>query len=97
MRRRGTLGTPVVSAMTDLAALRRWAHPGVDLHLITHPESKAEVLEVAGRQTRVEAVHGLIDPGFAAPPSASPPAPSSSCPRAARSSSCPAAAGGSAT
>ena len=32
---------PVVSAITDLAALRFWAHPGVDLHLVTHPESVA--------------------------------------------------------
>ena len=38
---------PVVSAITDLAALRYWAHPGVDLHLITHPESDAEVRAIA--------------------------------------------------
>jgi UDP-N-acetylglucosamine:LPS N-acetylglucosamine transferase len=68
MRRAGTLRTPLVSAITDLAALHYWAHPGVDLHLITHPESKAEVLSIAGPQARVEAVHGLTDLRFTTPP-----------------------------
>jgi UDP-N-acetylglucosamine:LPS N-acetylglucosamine transferase len=67
-RRAGSLPTPLVGAITDLAALHYWAHPGVDLHLITHPESKAEVLEIAGPQAHVEAVHGLTDPRFTAPP-----------------------------
>ena len=40
LRLQGRLGVPLVSAITDLAALRYWAHPGVDLHLITHPESE---------------------------------------------------------
>src|SRR4051812_19273945 len=47
MRRSGRLAVPVVSAITDLASLRFWAHPGVDLHLVTHPESVEEVREVA--------------------------------------------------
>ncbi len=64
----GSLGTPVVSAITDLAGLRPHAHPGVDLHLIAHPESKAEVLDIAGPHARVEAVHGLTDLGFTSPP-----------------------------
>ena len=68
MRLAGSLRTPVVSAMTDLAALHPWVHAGVDLHLITHPESKAEVLELTGPQARVEAVHGLTDLRFTAPP-----------------------------
>ena len=68
MRMSGALGTPVVSAITDLAALNYWAHPGIDLHLITHPESKAEVLRIAGPRARVEAVHGLTDLRFTAPP-----------------------------
>ena len=58
---------PVCSAITDLAALRYWAHPGVDLHLITHPESIAEVERIAGPGS-ARAVHGLISPGFLAPP-----------------------------
>ena len=64
MRQSGALRTPTVSAITDLAALNYWAHPGIDLHLITHPESKAEVREIAGPATRIEAVHGLTDPRF---------------------------------
>jgi UDP-N-acetylglucosamine:LPS N-acetylglucosamine transferase len=53
---------PTVSAITDLAALRYWAHPGVDLHLITHPESTPEVRGIAPR-SRVEWVRGLTSPG----------------------------------
>ena len=68
MRRDGKLGVPVVSAITDLAALNYWAHPGVDLHLITHPESEPEVRAIAGPGARVEAVHGLTDLRFASPP-----------------------------
>lgn len=67
LRRAGRIHVPVVSAITDLAALRYWAHPGVDLHLITHPESAEEVRRVAGARTRVVAVRGLNDPAFATP------------------------------
>jgi processive 1,2-diacylglycerol beta-glucosyltransferase len=69
MRRDGLIGVPVVSAITDLAALNYWAHPGVDLHLITHPESEPEVRAIAGADARVEAVHGLTDLRFVTPPS----------------------------
>jgi processive 1,2-diacylglycerol beta-glucosyltransferase len=58
----GFLHVPTVSAITDLAALRYWAHPGVDLHLITHPESTAEVRGIAPR-SRIEWVRGLTSPG----------------------------------
>ncbi len=47
LRAKGKIGVPVVSAITDLASLRFWAHRGVDLHLITHPESVEEVLQIA--------------------------------------------------
>jgi UDP-N-acetylglucosamine:LPS N-acetylglucosamine transferase len=67
MRTRGELDRPLVSAITDLASLRYWAHPGVDLHLVTHPESIAEVRAVAGPETQVVAVRGLNDPAFLAP------------------------------
>jgi processive 1,2-diacylglycerol beta-glucosyltransferase len=66
LRDRGRIDAPVVSAITDLAALRYWAHPGVDLHLITHPESAEEVLEIAPG-TDVRCVRGLTDEGFYAP------------------------------
>jgi UDP-N-acetylglucosamine:LPS N-acetylglucosamine transferase len=68
MRRSGALRTPVVSAITDLAALNYWAHPGVDQHLLTHPESAAEVRAIAGPGARIEAVHGLTDLRFCEPP-----------------------------
>jgi processive 1,2-diacylglycerol beta-glucosyltransferase len=69
MRRAGLLGVPVVSAITDLAALHYWAHPGVDLHLVTHPESEPEVRAIAGPGARIQAVHGLTDLRFVTPPS----------------------------
>src|SRR5206468_849943 len=46
LRRSGALELPVVSAITDLAALDYWAAPGVDVHLITHPESVDEVRRI---------------------------------------------------
>jgi processive 1,2-diacylglycerol beta-glucosyltransferase len=66
LRRRGRLDVPLVSAITDLAALRFWAHPGVDLHLVIHPESTAEVLAIAPG-TRVQCVSGLTSPEFLVP------------------------------
>jgi processive 1,2-diacylglycerol beta-glucosyltransferase len=63
LRATGRISVPVVSAITDLAALRYWAHPGVDLHLITHPESAEEVLQIAPG-TEVRCVRGLTDQRF---------------------------------
>ncbi|HEX5193173.1 MAG TPA: NAD-dependent epimerase/dehydratase family protein [Solirubrobacteraceae bacterium] len=48
LRRSGRLRTPCFSSITDLAGLRYWAHPGIDLHFITHPESAEEVERIAG-------------------------------------------------
>ena len=70
LRSKGRIDAPVVSAITDLAALRYWAHPGVDLHLITHPESAEEVRRIApgnGRALRPRAHRRALlratDPG----------------------------------
>ena len=63
LRARGLLRVPAVSAITDLAALRSWTHPAVDLHLITHPESTAEVRELAPA-SEIRAVSGFTSPGF---------------------------------
>ena len=68
MRADGTLQAPAVSASADLAALGFWAHPGIDLHLVAHPDAAAEARDVAGSGARVEAVHGLTGPGFLDPP-----------------------------
>jgi processive 1,2-diacylglycerol beta-glucosyltransferase len=65
MRLDGRLRMPLVSAITDLSSLWWWAHPGVDVHLITHPESAAEVRSIAGAHTVVESVRGLNDPAWA--------------------------------
>jgi UDP-N-acetylglucosamine:LPS N-acetylglucosamine transferase len=67
LRRLGRLDIPVCSAITDLAALDYWAGPGVDVHLITHPESIDEVRRVAGPNARVSCVHGFTAPDFRVP------------------------------
>ncbi len=66
LRARGRLGVPVVSAITDLAALRFWAQPGVDLHLVTHPEAIEEVRAIAPR-SRIVCTSGLTSPDFLVP------------------------------
>jgi processive 1,2-diacylglycerol beta-glucosyltransferase len=66
LREGGKLHAPTVSAITDLAALRYWAHPAVDLHLITHPESETEVRSIAPRSA-IACVRGLTDPSFYEP------------------------------
>ena len=48
LRRRRRLEMPCYSSITDLAGLQFWAHPGIDLHFITHPESTEEVEAIAG-------------------------------------------------
>jgi UDP-glucose 4-epimerase len=48
LRKRGTLKVPCFSSITDLAGLRFWAHPYIDLHFITHPESLEEAEKIAG-------------------------------------------------
>jgi UDP-glucose 4-epimerase len=48
LRRKGKLKVPTYSSITDLAGLGYWAHPGIDLHFITHPESAQEVEHIAG-------------------------------------------------
>ena len=67
LRRRGRLDVSVCAVITDLAAMHYWAARGVDLHLVTHPESIEEVHEVAGDETQVQCVNGLTDPAFVRP------------------------------
>jgi UDP-N-acetylglucosamine:LPS N-acetylglucosamine transferase len=66
MRRWGEVHIPVVSAISDLSALRMWAHPGVDLHLITHDESTAEVRAIAPG-SRIVWARGMTNPEFERP------------------------------
>jgi UDP-glucose 4-epimerase len=48
LRLRRRLQAPCYSSITDLAGLHFWAHRGIDLHFITHPESAEEVERIAG-------------------------------------------------
>jgi UDP-N-acetylglucosamine:LPS N-acetylglucosamine transferase len=68
LRRMGRLPIPCATAVTDLAALRWWAHPGLDLHLITHEESREEVAHIAGPGADIRRVRGFSRPEFDAPP-----------------------------
>jgi processive 1,2-diacylglycerol beta-glucosyltransferase len=67
LRRRGRLAVPAVGAITDLAMMHWWAAPGIDLHLVIHPDVISEVRAIAGQATAIEVVHGLTRPEFAKP------------------------------
>ena len=69
LRKAGRIGVPVCAAITDVAAMHYWASPGIDVHLITHPESVDEVRLVAGDDARIVCVHGLTAPEFLIPTS----------------------------
>jgi processive 1,2-diacylglycerol beta-glucosyltransferase len=64
LRKAGRLHVPLCAVITDLAALRYWATPGADLHLVTHPESIEEVRRIAGQGAAVHCVHGFTAPEF---------------------------------
>jgi processive 1,2-diacylglycerol beta-glucosyltransferase len=64
LRRTGRLRSPSVAAITDLAAMHYWASRGIDVHLVTHPESIAEVRTIVGAAGSVHCVHGFTDPAF---------------------------------
>jgi len=66
LREKRRLEVPVQSAITDLAGLRYWAHPGVDLHFVTHPESIEEVERLVGPAS-VEWVRPPISRDFLMP------------------------------
>jgi UDP-N-acetylglucosamine:LPS N-acetylglucosamine transferase len=67
LRHSGRLGVPVIAGITDVAALAYWAHPGADVHLVTQPESIAEVRRIAGSDAEVYTVRGFTDPAFYEP------------------------------
>jgi UDP-N-acetylglucosamine:LPS N-acetylglucosamine transferase len=68
LRQAGRLAIPCAAAVTDLAALRWWAHPGIDLHLIIHEQSRAEVAAIAGPGADIRHVRGLVRPEYEHPP-----------------------------
>jgi UDP-N-acetylglucosamine:LPS N-acetylglucosamine transferase len=63
LRALGRLRVPVCSSISDPAGLYYWAHPGIDLHLLSWPESLAEAERIAG-PGRAVTVRPLIDPRF---------------------------------
>ena len=67
LRRTRRLDAKAVAVITDLSSLWYWASRGIDLHLVTHPESLSEVERIAGTG-RAEAVRGLYDERFLDPP-----------------------------
>jgi UDP-N-acetylglucosamine:LPS N-acetylglucosamine transferase len=69
LRAAGRVRVPCVSAITDLAALGWWAHPAIDLHLMIHEESRAEVESITGPGADIRHVRGFSRPQFDAPPS----------------------------
>jgi UDP-N-acetylglucosamine:LPS N-acetylglucosamine transferase len=66
MRHTGRLKIPVYSSITDIAGLRYWAHPGIDLHMVSHPESMEEVEQIAGpgsvRWARPPTADAVLEP-----------------------------------
>jgi UDP-glucose 4-epimerase len=66
LREHRRLEIPVQSAITDLAGLRYWVHPGVDMHFVTHPESIEEVERLVGPGS-VEWMRPPISPAFLMP------------------------------
>jgi UDP-glucose 4-epimerase len=66
LRENRRLPVPVQSAITDLAGLRYWTHPGVDLHYVTHPEAIEEVERLVGPGS-VEWMRPPISPEFLMP------------------------------
>lgn len=66
LRAAGRLDVPLCSAITDIAALRFWAHAGVDLHLVTHEESIEEVRSIAPG-SRVVWARGMTSHEFERP------------------------------
>lgn len=67
LRRTRRLDSKAVAVITDLSSLWYWASRGIDLHVVTHPESLREVERIAGPR-RAEAVRGLYDERFLDPP-----------------------------
>jgi UDP-N-acetylglucosamine:LPS N-acetylglucosamine transferase len=67
LRALGRLAVPVCSSISDPAGLYYWAHPGIDLHLLSWPEAEAEVDRIAG-PGRAAIVRPLVHSRFLAPP-----------------------------
>ncbi|MBA3841302.1 MAG: glycosyltransferase [Actinobacteria bacterium] len=67
LRRSDRIDVPVVAGITDLAGMHYWASRGVDVHLLTHPESVQEVRQVIGGDGPIHCVHGFTSAEFLEP------------------------------
>lgn len=67
LRARGKVKVPCYSSITDLSGLRYWAHPGIDMHFLTHPESVEEVERIAGPGSTRWTLPPVSSPDFYAP------------------------------
>jgi processive 1,2-diacylglycerol beta-glucosyltransferase len=63
LRALGRLHVPVCSSISDPAGLYYWAHPGIDLHLLSWAEAAPEVERIAG-SGKAAAVRPLVNPRF---------------------------------
>jgi processive 1,2-diacylglycerol beta-glucosyltransferase len=66
LRAIGRLPVPVCSSISDPAGLYYWAHPGIDMHLLSWPESLAEAVRIAG-PGRSTIVRPVIDARYLEP------------------------------
>jgi UDP-N-acetylglucosamine:LPS N-acetylglucosamine transferase len=65
MRKRGQLGVPAVTFLTDFAIHPVWVHRGVDLHLAVYPGGAADAHRQSKGPTR--AAGPVVAPAFTAP------------------------------
>ncbi len=68
LRARAQLRVPVCSSISDPAGLYYWVHPGIDMHLLSWPEAKAEAERIGG-PGRAVVVRAMVDERFYARPS----------------------------
>ena len=66
LRMRGKLVMPLCATLTDLGGLKFWVHPGVDVHLTTHPRLVPAVERLAGKGS-ARLVSPPVHPAFYAP------------------------------
>jgi UDP-N-acetylglucosamine:LPS N-acetylglucosamine transferase len=67
LRAAGRLRCPVAAVVGPLGGLAFWVHPGIDLHLLTYPESLPEVKRDSGASATV-AVQPLVREEFFSAP-----------------------------
>ncbi|MGW4467155.1 glycosyltransferase [Micromonospora sp. NPDC004704] len=62
LRRKGQLGVPVITYLTDFAVNPLWVSPGVDVYCAAHPTSRGQARALGATEVRV--VGRLVSAGF---------------------------------